>query len=321
MDGITSLGLADKSVQMEVLRQVLIANSICFATWMCWESETKKTQESQITVKAVSSRYIRRGQRFDDDLDVVDEDCPLPPLGDWQPMKDQRLPRAKICLRAQSFEDGWRLLAGASATIISDTGATGTFGIDLALNEIAEEAIQRPNRQTLEVITILEKALGGAMLIVNSSHRLVGATLQALETAEILTGAPLKRGELVSGPLLARLKITDDEQLAHPCRHEVKFEGRNLRCWIMPLPAKGHRLLFLQPRADQDGGAAATAAGTLSRREQEVLKCLSEGRSNDEIATALSISPNTVKNHLDRVFKKLGVTNRFAAALASIRNV
>ncbi len=54
----------------------------------------------------------------------------------------------------------------------------------------------------------------------------------------------------------------------------------------------------------------------LTAREREVHHWLSRGKSNDEIATVLGISPHTVKNHLDHIFQKLGVENRHAAVTA-----
>lgn len=52
----------------------------------------------------------------------------------------------------------------------------------------------------------------------------------------------------------------------------------------------------------------------LSRREQEILFWLCRGESNVDIAAALDISPHTVKNHLQRIFRKIGVNNRTQAA-------
>ena len=52
----------------------------------------------------------------------------------------------------------------------------------------------------------------------------------------------------------------------------------------------------------------------LSTREMEVLDALCRGRTNLEIAAALDISPFTVKNHVQRIFRKIGVTNRTQAA-------
>jgi PAS domain S-box-containing protein len=48
----------------------------------------------------------------------------------------------------------------------------------------------------------------------------------------------------------------------------------------------------------------------LSKREIEVLQCLVNGFTNQEIAEALLISERTVKNHVTHIFDKLGVDNR-----------
>jgi DNA-binding NarL/FixJ family response regulator len=48
----------------------------------------------------------------------------------------------------------------------------------------------------------------------------------------------------------------------------------------------------------------------LSPREQEVVHWLAEGLSNREIADKLTLSENTVKNYLFRIFEKLGISNR-----------
>ncbi len=56
-------------------------------------------------------------------------------------------------------------------------------------------------------------------------------------------------------------------------------------------------------------------AALLSKREDEVLHLLSEGMSNRDLAVALKLSEHTVKNHLFRIFDKLGVSNRMEAVL------
>jgi DNA-binding CsgD family transcriptional regulator len=53
----------------------------------------------------------------------------------------------------------------------------------------------------------------------------------------------------------------------------------------------------------------------LTRREREVHYWLCQGKSNEEIARILVVSPHTIKNHIDHIFQKLGVENRYAAAL------
>jgi NarL family two-component system response regulator LiaR len=57
----------------------------------------------------------------------------------------------------------------------------------------------------------------------------------------------------------------------------------------------------------------------LTDRETEILKSVSDGLSNKEIARRLSITEKTVKAHLNNVFDKLGVHSRTQAALHAIR--
>jgi DNA-binding CsgD family transcriptional regulator len=59
----------------------------------------------------------------------------------------------------------------------------------------------------------------------------------------------------------------------------------------------------------------AIAALGISEREFEVLELLAAGRSNKEIAGKLSVSPNTVKTHVGRLYEKLEVKRRTEAVL------
>ncbi len=62
------------------------------------------------------------------------------------------------------------------------------------------------------------------------------------------------------------------------------------------------------------------AADRLSSRELDVLKLLTQGLDNSEIATALSITPSTAKNHVSNILTKLETSNRILAATYAIRN-
>jgi two-component system, NarL family, response regulator DevR len=59
--------------------------------------------------------------------------------------------------------------------------------------------------------------------------------------------------------------------------------------------------------------------GELSPQEQRVLALVVEGKTNKEIAVALSLSDKTVKNYLSNAFQKLNVTRRSQAAAVFIR--
>jgi DNA-binding CsgD family transcriptional regulator len=64
----------------------------------------------------------------------------------------------------------------------------------------------------------------------------------------------------------------------------------------------------------QERGATQRGVLDLSAREREILERVCVGNTNLDIAAALDISPFTVKNHVQRIFRKIGVTNRTQAA-------
>lgn len=57
----------------------------------------------------------------------------------------------------------------------------------------------------------------------------------------------------------------------------------------------------------------------LSPREMEILRCVTRGLSNKEIARELGISHQTVKNHMTNVLDKLGVEDRTQAAVYALK--
>lgn len=57
----------------------------------------------------------------------------------------------------------------------------------------------------------------------------------------------------------------------------------------------------------------------LSVREREVLCLIAKGLTNDEIAAKLFISPHTVKNHVSRIYQKVGMDDRTKVAIWAVR--
>ena len=57
----------------------------------------------------------------------------------------------------------------------------------------------------------------------------------------------------------------------------------------------------------------------LTQREGEVLRQLANGLTNKQIAEALQISYETVKEHVQHVLRKIGVTDRTQAAVWAVR--
>lgn len=88
---------------------------------------------------------------------------------------------------------------------------------------------------------------------------------------------------------------------------ELEFALRSLikgQTYLSPSISSG-----VLSRGISDEAKDASPVSTLSMREREVLKLLSEGRPNRDVAKMLHISPRTVDSHRANIMKKLGVNS------------
>lgn len=79
--------------------------------------------------------------------------------------------------------------------------------------------------------------------------------------------------------------------------------------------AMGEQYAPLDFMTAPDDSPSNPLADKLSGRELDVLKGLTEGKSNKEIARDLDVTEPTVKLHMKTLFRKVGATNRTQAAL------
>ena len=102
---------------------------------------------------------------------------------------------------------------------------------------------------------------------------------------------------------------SDSLSMLTRCVHRV-HEGQ---LWI-----SGYQLEYLLETLDAAPSTRlvnAQGAALLSKREEDVTRCLVAGMTNLAIARELKISQNTVKNYLFRIFNKLGVSSRIEVVL------
>ena len=80
-----------------------------------------------------------------------------------------------------------------------------------------------------------------------------------------------------------------------------------------------HRDLRYLPRTALDRLAERTTITDLTPRETEVLTCITQGRSNREIAEHLHISEKTVRIHVSAVLEKMGARDRTQATIFALQ--
>ncbi|MDD2811283.1 LuxR C-terminal-related transcriptional regulator, partial [Rhodoferax sp.] len=81
----------------------------------------------------------------------------------------------------------------------------------------------------------------------------------------------------------------------------------------------GDWLIIMQEVSDQSVIETIALSFKLTPKEAEVLYWVVKGKTNRDIGDILGSSPMTVKKHLERIFAKLGVENRTAAASMVMR--
>ncbi|MCP5115450.1 MAG: response regulator transcription factor [bacterium] len=75
---------------------------------------------------------------------------------------------------------------------------------------------------------------------------------------------------------------------------------------------------FAMPGNEAGLGGQGRPRPLLSKREREIVALVAQGYRNREMAEKLSISQQTVKNHLHNIFGKLGVSDRLELALYAV---
>jgi CheY-like chemotaxis protein/DNA-binding CsgD family transcriptional regulator len=97
--------------------------------------------------------------------------------------------------------------------------------------------------------------------------------------------------------------------------------ARQLVCTLQGRTVDDDWLVVLREVSDAQTVQATMAAFGLTLRESEVLYWVVKGKTNRDIGDILGASPATVKKHLERVYEKLGVETRTAAAGMAMHKV
>ena len=97
--------------------------------------------------------------------------------------------------------------------------------------------------------------------------------------------------------------------------------ARQLVCTLQGKTVDDDWLVVLREVSDAATVEATMLAFGLTLRESEVLYWVAKGKTNRDIGDILGSSPATVKKHLERIYEKLGVETRTAAAAMALQRV
>lgn len=198
-----------------------------------------------------------------------------------------RGPRARTILGSRQPADrsvaGWALRAGETVLL---------HGAQPSVSLTAQPTSDHPRDLASSVVVPL--ALSGRLVGVMNASREPGAARMDEPTARLVELLANQAAILIDSAQMVEELQRKDQRLEQLVDQLLGETGRR--------PATSVDLL-----------------APLTRREQQVLELLVDGLTNREIAVRLVVEPDTVKDHVQSIIKKLGATDRTHAAVIAVR--
>ena len=181
----------------------------------------------------------------------------------------------------------------------------------------------------------LLETLGGIEVVVEAEHG--EGLLEALASNEVdavladirmprLSGigvvkALRQRGSLV--PVILLTTFDDPQALkeaigAGAAGYLLKDAQPETLKQVLESAVRGQRMFQPGPSLPPGAPAGDVASGTLTAREEEILRLVAGGYSNKEVARNLGIAVGTVKNHISDLLRKLDARDRTHAVLKAL---
>jgi DNA-binding NarL/FixJ family response regulator len=208
------------------------------------------------------------------------------------------------------FRQGIRRLIEESGkfSVIAEasTGYEAIRLADIHQPHIILTDIQLPGVTGLKIARILKKQHPSSHIVVVSMHIDDERLFDAVRVgASAFLSKDIEAQELID----SLTRIADGEQL--------------INATVLSRPQLARKVLNEFRNLSGDRKKPAPSMGSsmpLSVREVEVLDCVAQGYSNKEIAEALFITEQTVKNHMTSVLRKLEVSDRVQAVLYAVKH-
>jgi DNA-binding CsgD family transcriptional regulator len=307
---LKALGLTDRNLFNEIMRGVLLANARLFGVWTVWEPNALDGRDRLFAGAPghdLSGRFVPFWHRYGGQVRLEASINYDNPQSEWYVAPTRR--RAEVVIDPYEYPvAGKTLFISSSAAPIFHRGeCAGVVGFDINMDWLFE-AVDEPGS-----FESIESVLGRGHILLNEN----GEVRYWSESTKRLVSRYL-RSKIASARRLPRplhdlvIQGLREQSPGHnrkpPPRWTFASGTRRLTVRFSRRPHPGCFLLLVDEATEHEDH--------LSAREHQVAQWVAEGKSNEEIAIILGISAHTVKNHLERIFRKLGVENRCAAAVA-----
>jgi two-component system nitrate/nitrite response regulator NarL len=231
------------------------------------------------------------------------------------PKRSSRPIRVVIADDEGMFRTCLRQLLAVPPSVVKDV-----YGSDVGAGfEVIGEA--STGQGTVETVQSMQPDL---LLLDISMPRMSGLdALRELQRAQSPVRAVILSGALDQSQLLTAIQLGARGLVPKDSATEQLFDAivcvMSGRSWIAPTLVTS-LMDVLRTGGDSARPAAPAQPFGLTPREREVLSLVVQGCANKEIALRLTVSEETIKHHLTRMFDKVGAANRLELALAATRN-
>jgi DNA-binding CsgD family transcriptional regulator len=312
---LKALGLTDRHLFNEIMRGVLLANSRLLGVWTVWEPNALDGHDRLYAGTPghdMSGRFVPFWHRYGGQVRLEANIGYDKPEAEWYFAPARR--RAEVVIDPYEYPVAGKtlFLSSSAAPIFHEGKCAGVVGFDINMDWLFEAADQPGLFEPIESILgrghILLNENGEVRYWSESTRRLICRYMR--RKAESPRRLPRPLQDLV----IQRLRGHSLGQNGKTSPRWTFASGtRKLTVRLGRRPHAGCFLLLVDEETEDE---RSFCEDHLSPREQQVAEWIGEGKSNEEIAIILGISAHTVKNHLDKIFRKLGVENRCAAAVA-----
>lgn len=313
---LKALGISDRAFFNDVLRGVLLANPCVLGVWSVWEPNALDGRDTEFAGALghdTSGRFVPLWHRHGGKIQLEPNTNYDQPEAEWYFAASRR--RREVVIDPYEYPVGgkWLFITSQAAPIMSNGNCVGVAGFDIHMDSLLEAeqkpAVFEPIEAVLGRGHVLLDEHGAMRYCSHSTRRLITRYVGKCPDSSRVLPEPLH--DLVIKKLERGFFSSSRSQ-----NSEWTFENGDHKL-VMRFTRHPHAGCFLLLVDEQfSGGKTCAPAAELTPREQEVADWMCQGKSNEEIAIILGISVHTVKNHLDKVFRKLGVENRHAAAVA-----
>ncbi len=226
--------------------------------------------------------------------------------------------------RAEAALAGGHLLAARAAADQAVTTATGGIYLSHALTTRARVAIaqgdpeqgERDAHDALAIAASMQAYLGISDIL-ECLGALAGDVGSHREAARLFGAAHAMRQRI--GEIRFKIYDTGSEAAVVALREALGDKDFD-SAWVEGAALSAEEAIAYAQRGRGARKRPATGWASLTPAERDVVRLVTEGLGNNDIATRLFVSPRTVQSHLTHVYAKLGLSSRMQLAHEAARH-